>query len=120
LGQGICGAPLLHAALLDERITRIVLQDALTSYRLAVDRPIHHGLYDVAIPGVLRKYDLEDIVLALNPRPVVFINPVDALGRPVSVADFRKQAGAAGESGRVLIRSRDRRGRLLPLLYGTN
>lgn len=116
IGRGACALPLLHAALLDDRIARIVLEEALASYRAAVDRPIHRNLYDVAIPGVLRKYDLDEIVAALSPRPVVFINPVDALGRPAPLAEFRRQLGPDLESGRLLLQSRGRRGSLLPLL----
>ena len=88
-GQGACGAPLLHAAVLDNRIGRVIVQDTLASYRTAVDRPIHRNLYDVAIPGVLRKYDVADIASALK---VTFINPVDALGKPARLnvrAEFR-------------------------------
>ena len=58
-----------------------MIQDTLASYRLAVDRPVNRGLYDVLIPGVLRKYDLPDLIAALKPRPVVVINPVDQLGK---------------------------------------
>jgi cephalosporin-C deacetylase-like acetyl esterase len=89
MGYGLAGPPVLHAAVIDERIRRIVLQDSLASYRTAVDRPIHRGLYDVAIPGVLRKYDVAELLTALKPREVVLINPVDALGRPEAVAGFR-------------------------------
>jgi cephalosporin-C deacetylase-like acetyl esterase len=83
LGQGALGVPLLHAAVLDDRISRLVLQDTLASYRLAVDHPVHRELYDVLIPGVLKKYDLPDLVAALKPRPVVLLNPVNQLGRPL-------------------------------------
>jgi cephalosporin-C deacetylase-like acetyl esterase len=82
-GQGILGVPLLHAAVLDRRIGRVVLQDTLASYRLAVDRPVTRGLYDVLIPGVLLKYDLPDLVSALKPRSVTIVNPVDQLGMPL-------------------------------------
>jgi cephalosporin-C deacetylase-like acetyl esterase len=82
-GQGKLGVPLLHAAVLDDRISLVVLQETLTSYRLAVDRQINRGLYDVLIPGVLKKYDLPDLVAALKPRAVVLLNPVDQLGRPL-------------------------------------
>src|SRR5262249_28913192 len=79
-GQGKLGLPLLHAAYLDNRISRVVLQETLASYRLAVDRQVNRGLYDVLIPGVLKKYDVPDLVAALKPRVVVLLNPVDQLG----------------------------------------
>lgn len=83
IGQGTLGVPLLHAAVLDTRITRLVLQQTLQSYRLAIDHPIDRDLYDVLIPGVLKKYDLPDLIAAMRPRPVVLLNPVDQLGNPL-------------------------------------
>jgi hypothetical protein len=78
-----------------------------------VDRPIHRNLYDVAVPGVLRRYDLDWILAALN-RPVTLLNPVDALGRPVRLAELRQQLGPA--SDRIRVESRGRRDSLRRLL----
>jgi cephalosporin-C deacetylase-like acetyl esterase len=83
IGEGSLGVALLHAALLDGRISRVVLQNTLQSYRLALDHPIDRELYDVLIPGVLKKYDLPDLVAAIKPRPVVLLNPVDQVGKPI-------------------------------------
>ena len=47
----------------------------------------------MAIPGVLRKYDVAELLTALKPREVVLINPVDALGRPEAVAGSQLQRG---------------------------
>lgn len=107
-GQGTAGVALLHAAMLDGRIRHIALQQVLTIYRLAVDHPVHRNLYDVGIPGVLRKYDLDDLLLALSPREVEIINPVDGVGRPVSPESFRGLCDSVfevdrkmGQAGRV-------------------
>lgn len=102
LGTGAAGVYLLHAAVLDERIGRVVLQQALAAYRLAVERPIHRHLYEVAIPGVLRRYDLDDLLLALHPRRVTVVNPVDALGRPLRLAEYRALCGKMLESNQRL------------------
>ena len=83
IGQGSLGVPLLHAAVLDTRISRLVLQQTLQSYRMALDHPIDRGLYDVLVPGVLKRYDLPELVTAMKPRPVVLLNPVDQLGNPL-------------------------------------
>ena len=82
----------------------MILQETLVSYRGAVDQPMHRNLYEVAVAGALRKYDLEDILPALRPRPVTLLNPVDALGKPVRLEELRRQLGAA-----VDLRSRTRR-----------
>jgi cephalosporin-C deacetylase-like acetyl esterase len=95
-GQGAQGVPVLHAALLDPRIGRVVLQETPAMYRMAVEEALHRNLYEVAIPGVLRSYDLDDIVLRLSPRAVTLIDPVDQLGDPARMDELRKQFGAAG------------------------
>jgi cephalosporin-C deacetylase-like acetyl esterase len=105
-GQGVLGAPLLHAALLDKRIHEVIVQDTIASYRLAVDRPLHRNLYDVAIPGVLRRYDLDHILGVVSPTAVTVLNPVDAYGNPLRLDALRKQFAAASH---VRFENRSRR-----------
>jgi hypothetical protein len=80
----------LHAAVLDPRIVNATLWGLLTSYRTIVDQPLHRNVSEVVIPGVLRSYDVGDLLLALSPRKVTLLNPTDALGDAVSVEQFRK------------------------------
>jgi cephalosporin-C deacetylase-like acetyl esterase len=82
-GVGSLGVPLAHAAVLDRRIAGLVLDRTLVSYRMAVDHPVNYGLYDVLVPGVLRKYDIDDLLAALSPRPVTLVDPADQLGKPL-------------------------------------
>ncbi len=89
IGRGSLSVPLLHAAVLDARISRLILEQTLESYRLALDHPIDRDLYDVLVPGVLKKYDLPELVAAMKPRPVVLLNPVDELGNPVRGGRYR-------------------------------
>jgi hypothetical protein len=51
IGLGELGVPLLHSALLDSRISRLVLEQTFTSYRSAVDHPVTREVYDVMIKG---------------------------------------------------------------------
>jgi cephalosporin-C deacetylase-like acetyl esterase len=90
LAQGPMGAVLLHTAVLDPRIKGVTVKGTLASYRMIVDQPVHRNVSEVVIPGVLKKYDLGDLLLALNPRPVEVIDPQDAMGAPISEQDFRK------------------------------
>ena len=122
-GQGGLGVAVLHAAVLDDRIRRIVLQDTLAVYRMAVDRPIHRHIHEAAPAGVLKKYDLDELLAAVSPRQVTVINPVDALGEPLRIAEFRKACAYAfdadeksGQPKRIAVLYRDRRSRLSGLL----
>lgn len=101
-GYGQAGVYVLHAALLDDRVRGVVLERAPAAYRLALERPIHRHLYEIAIPGVLRRYDLDDLILALHPRPVKLINPVDLLDRPLRLAEYRQLCAGLFENAKRL------------------
>jgi cephalosporin-C deacetylase-like acetyl esterase len=103
-GYGALGVPLLHAAVLDDRIGGLVLQQVLARFRLAVERPIHRNLYEVSIPGVLRSYDLDELLAALSPRPVTIANPVDTLERPMRLDEFRSECRYALDAPQNRIR----------------
>jgi len=77
---GPMGVVLLHAAALDSRISQVTVDHTLRSYRLALDAPLHRGLPEIAIPGVLLHYDLPNLVRAIAPRPAIIVHPVGALG----------------------------------------
>jgi hypothetical protein len=113
-GNGSLGIVALHAAVLDGRIGRVVMENSLTSYRMIVDQVVHRNVSEVVIPGVLRKYDTGELLEAVYPRPVTIVNPRDALGDPVSEADFRKGLAYVFESDRRL----GRPGRIRLLLGG--
>jgi cephalosporin-C deacetylase-like acetyl esterase len=101
-GQGTLGPTVLHAAVMDKRIGSLILQQSLARCRMAVERPIHRNLYEVAIPGMLRKYDLDDLLVVLSPRPVTIINPVDAMGHLITHLEFREQCRFAFDVGAKL------------------
>ena len=82
-GAGAMGIVLLHAALLDTRIREVTLDRTLLSYRAAVDAAVPRNLAQSVIPGVLRHYDLEDLMVAIAPRKVSLISPIDGEGNPV-------------------------------------
>jgi hypothetical protein len=90
-GTGPMGIVLLHAAVLDPRITSITLDRALVSYRNAIEEPVTRDLAQSVIPGVLRHYDLDDLVMAIAPRTVVVTDPLDAAGKTVDAGSFRRQ-----------------------------
>jgi hypothetical protein len=52
---------------------------------------------------MLAKYDLDDLMRAIAPRPVMLINPVDLLDRPLMSGLVRQMVPASAE---VLLRGR--------------
>jgi cephalosporin-C deacetylase-like acetyl esterase len=92
-GNGPLGIIALHAAALDSRIRSVSVENTLASYRMVLDQPLHRNISEVMIPGVLRKYDVGNLILAISPRPVTIINPQDATGAILDEAQFRKATG---------------------------
>jgi cephalosporin-C deacetylase-like acetyl esterase len=90
-GNGAMGAVALHAAALDPRISGVVIENTLASYRMILDEPLHRNVSEIVIPGVLKKYDLGDLMLAIAPRPVTVIDPRDASGATITADQFRKE-----------------------------
>lgn len=82
-GKGHGAIALLHAAVLDDRINKVVLQNMLASYQSVVTHKVHQRIFESVIPGVLQFYDLPDLVAALAPRPVWIVDSVDPLGHPI-------------------------------------
>lgn len=112
-GQGTLAPALLHAAVIDERIASVVFQQAVPSWRMVVERPLHRNLYQIAVPGALKHYDLDELLVALDGRPVTIVNPCDPTGRPISHREFRDRCRMVfdsdvrlGRSGRVRLRYR--------------
>ncbi|MBI3973709.1 MAG: acetylxylan esterase [Chloroflexi bacterium] len=89
-GWGAGGLLALHAAALDDRISRVATLETLASYRSIVEheRYAHHvGSF---IPGVVRcadspdGYDLGDVEALIAPRPVLRLRSVDHLRQPLT------------------------------------
>jgi hypothetical protein len=81
--NGPSAIALLHAAAVDKRITRVVVEDSLASFRMIAAEPLHRNAPESMIPGVLQHYDIPDLIKAIAPRPVEFLNPVDAAGEHI-------------------------------------
>jgi cephalosporin-C deacetylase-like acetyl esterase len=80
VGKGDGAVPLLYAAALDDRIRELAFEQMLVSYRAVVEQRIHRGVLESIIPGVLRHFDLPDLIAALIPRKVLLVNTINPLG----------------------------------------
>lgn len=89
-GSGVMGPVALQTGVLDPRVQRIILEGALASYRDIVDAPVSLDTPEVNLPGVLKQYDLPDLVAAMPPGSVIVSSPLDSRGRALDAA--RRQA----------------------------
>jgi cephalosporin-C deacetylase-like acetyl esterase len=114
--------PLLYTAAMDERISKVALEGMLVSYRAIVDQRIHRQIFEQVIPGVLRSYDLPDLVSALAPRPVWIVNSVNPLGQRLSLTEMKKQYAASplafrAAQSEAAVRIAERRGDDKPTVF---
>jgi cephalosporin-C deacetylase-like acetyl esterase len=79
-GKGLIAVSLLHAAVVEPRFDGLIMDGGLLSFHAVARTPIHRGVFEVAIPGVLGRYDLPDLVAVLAPRPVWVLNAASAMG----------------------------------------
>ena len=73
--SGHLGLVLLHAAVLDPRLKHITIDHTLESYNSLLKAPMPLDAPQDILPGVVRRYDIPDLVRALGPR-LTFNNPL--------------------------------------------
>ncbi len=91
-GKGALGMAALHAAALDPLIARVVTENTLVSYRNALEAPMHRNLSEYAIPGILKHYDVNDLI-SLTKAKIAAANPVDAVGQQLRIAQGQTLLG---------------------------
>ena len=99
-GKDEGGLPLLYASVLDSRIRRVVLAGMLVSYELVVNSRVHRHVLEGVAPGMLKSYDLQDLVAALAPRDVWIVSGKDPLGHELPASEVRKEYQRALEAFR--------------------
>ena len=81
MADGYLGIPLLHYALLDKSLQRMLIRDGLISWSSLVNTKYYQAQWIQGIvPGALTAYDLPDIIGLLAPRSISLLNPLDASG----------------------------------------
>ena len=66
--SGHLGLVLLHAAVLDPRLQHISVDHVLKSYKSLIEAPMPKDAPQDILPGVVRRYDIPDLVRELGPR----------------------------------------------------
>ena len=80
------------------------LDGSIVSYREFVERPVSRDMAEVNMPGVLRRYDLPDLMAVLGDR-LTLSNPVNSVGETMTAAEVA--AVAPGVSHIVFRGARD-------------
>jgi cephalosporin-C deacetylase-like acetyl esterase len=90
IGQGAGALWVLYAAALDTRVTSVVAERGLLSYRslAQVDRYMHGA--GIFIRDVLLHFDLPQVAAAVSGRKLTVFSPLDAMKRPVELHDVEE------------------------------
>ena len=106
MGDGAHGVLALYAAALDARVKRVVLRQTITDYRSLAVAERYLQPFGIYAYDVLRSFDLPQVAASLAPRPLLLVNPANALGEPAgktaedlyrSVSTVSIRVTAAGE-----------------------
>lgn len=89
-GKGIGAIVALHTALFAGKIQKLVLWEMLLSYQSMTQLFPFHWRESIIIPGILKYYDLQDIVAAVQSQEKLLINPLNAQKKVVSLNEVKK------------------------------
>jgi len=79
----------------DARMTRLMAENTLVSYRTALDAPLHRNLSEITIR---RHYDVVDSLEAIAPREVTPLNPADAPRQAMHLEQTHERLSATIQS----------------------
>ena len=91
VGKGSAAVPLLHAALIDKRISGIIIENGLASWNRVVSNQIHRRQFDNIVPGALLEYDLPVLAATLAPRRLTLSSLTDPMGNVLDPEDVRRE-----------------------------
>jgi hypothetical protein len=89
--EGPSGVVLLHATALDPRIRCITLAHSLSTFQSVIDTDVHRNIPESVILNVLKHFDLDDMRIAIAPRQITELNPIDADGAALTQSEFQAQ-----------------------------
>lgn len=93
VGDGPHGVIALYAAALDERARGVALLRTVTDYRSLAIAERYSQPFGIYAYGLLREFDLPQVVGAVGPRRVLLLNPAAATGEPAGAAARDLYAG---------------------------
>jgi hypothetical protein len=85
VGRGVKGIWVLLAAAVDPRIGKVWVDRTPYSLRAALGNTLNMNLFDAVIPGFALHWDLDDLVKAMENRPVMWTDPASWMNQVVNL-----------------------------------
>lgn len=101
VGRGWAGMPALFSAALDPAISGAAVEGIPASYAAIARAELYDQPASLLLPNVLLDFDLEDVMSALAPRPLLLMNPQDPLTRRMYAAEAFQALAGTREAARA-------------------
>lgn len=87
-GKGISAIYALFASVINREIEEVYLEDLLYSYEDIISSKYYRYDPRLEIYGIARYFDIEDLILSINDRKVMIVNPRDARGETAKIGEL--------------------------------
>jgi hypothetical protein len=87
-GKGVSSIYALFASVINKEIEEIYLEDLLFSYEELIASRYYRYDPRLEIYGIARYFDISDLILSINDRRVIIVNPRDAKGEIAKVDEL--------------------------------
>ncbi len=94
-GRGHAGVAALLAAALEPKFAKVLAEESVVSWFAITQGRLHDDIADIVVPGVLKDFDLPDLVPLIAPRPFLLGDPQTATGARVAPQALRMVYPAA-------------------------
>ena len=89
---------MLRNVLATRHVRPIALENTLVSYGSVVRQRIHRQIFENVITGVLKSFDLPQVVASLAPRRVWIVDASDPLGMRLRAPEVEREYAASIQS----------------------
>ena len=103
-GHGMGGVVALHVAEIDGHMRGVFGNEFLSSFRALTDSASYTWEHDAFFPNVLKFYDVPELAADLK-APLLLVNPLDAMQRPLLTQAASNLYSRAVDRGNVEVQS---------------
>ena len=109
MGEGAAGLAALMTVALDRKVQSLLLRDVPLTYQSIVRTENYALELEWFVPGILKHFDLPDIIAAISPRPVWINNPSNGDGTTMqeahAIEQYHERVSAKSFSGWLTFRN---------------